>query len=106
MTMKLVAVALLGAVALAACDAPTTAQSQSDSQRGERRAAFRAACGADLDTYCPNAEGRKARRACIAENREKFSEGCKTYMAQNPWRGRRDKRDDQNDQSEQPSATP
>ena len=92
------ALALLSAATLAACDAPGT-----HSGRGERREAFRAACGADMETYCPNVQ-RGERRACIAENRDKFSEGCKTYMAQNPWR-RRNRDNDQGSQSDQP-ATP
>ena len=98
MRSRVIGVALLCAAVLAACDAPTTSQSQ----RGERRGEFRAACGADIQTHCPNAQSRQERRECIAANKEKFSEGCKTYMAQNPWRGRRD----QGSQDEPPPANP
>lgn len=97
MTLKLsvIGIALAGAVMLAACDGAAVSQTPQSGQsergdRSERRAAFRAACGPDMQTYCPNV-ARDQRRACITANREKFSQACKTYMDQNPWRGRRDR---------------
>lgn len=92
MSLKLRAIgmALFGVAVLGACDGAAVSQPQQSERGGERRAAFRAACGADMQTYCPNVS-REQRRACVAANREKFSQGCKTYMEQNPWRGRRDR---------------
>jgi len=61
-----------------------------ESQPGssDRRAAYREACGKDIETYCASATSREERRACVRENKDKFSDGCKTYMEEHPWRGR------------------
>ena len=90
--LRVIGMALFGAAVLAACDGAAVSPSQQSErgERGERRAGFRAACGPDMQTYCPNVS-RDQRRECIAANREKFSQVCKTYMQQNPWRGRRDR---------------
>jgi hypothetical protein len=37
----------------------------------------RAVCKVDMDKLCPNVERGDARRACIDNNKDKFSEACK-----------------------------
>ena len=45
---------------------------------------FREACGADLQTYCASSKTHDERRACVEANKEKFSAGCKSFMASHP----------------------
>ena len=45
---------------------------------------FRQACGTDLQTYCSAAKSHEERHACVEANKDKFSDGCKTYMAAHP----------------------
>jgi hypothetical protein len=65
-------------VALAADDTPAPASG--DHHTG----GFRQACGADLQTYCSSSKTHEERHACIEANKDKFSDTCKTYMAQHP----------------------
>jgi hypothetical protein len=71
------AISLAGGVALAADDAPATGS-------GDHMSGFRQACGTDLQTYCASSTTRDERRACVQANKDKFSEGCKSYMAAHP----------------------
>ena len=60
------------------------AQDQSQMQGpsgGGNHGAFKAACGADVQTYCASAQTRDDRHACIQTNRDKFSDSCKSFMA-------------------------
>jgi hypothetical protein len=92
MRMRFFGIALLGAVVLAGCDG----------QGGQHRGEYRAACGADIQTYCPTATSRDERRTCVDTNKEKFSEGCKTYMAAHPWHGR-DREGEQGSEGQAPA---
>jgi hypothetical protein len=60
------------------------AQDQSGSQmqggQGGHHGEFRAACGADMQTYCASAQSRDDRRACVQANSAKFSQGCQTFL--------------------------
>jgi hypothetical protein len=60
------------------------AQDQSQMQgppAGGNHGAFKAACGADIQTYCSSAQTRDDRRACVKTNKDKFSDSCKAFMA-------------------------
>ena len=63
-------------IAFAADDAPATG--------GDQMGGFRQACGADLKTYCASSTTREERRACVQTNKDKFSDGCKSFMAAHP----------------------
>ena len=43
--------------------------------------AFRQACGADLQSLCAGAQTREDRRACMMANKDKLSDGCKSFLA-------------------------
>jgi hypothetical protein len=64
------------------------AQDQSQMQGGSMQGpgggnhgAFKAACGADVQTYCASAQTRDDRHACIKTNMAKFSDSCNSFMA-------------------------
>jgi hypothetical protein len=48
---------------------------------GGGRAAFMQACGQDMSTYCATAQTREDRHACVQANQDKFSDGCKAFLA-------------------------
>ena len=48
---------------------------------GGNHGAFKAACGADMQTYCASAQTRDDRHACMQTNAAKFSDSCKSFMA-------------------------
>ena len=82
--MKILASALIVAAmgfsgAAFAADTPASGDTGGGGHSG-----FREACGADLQTYCPNATSRDERRACVQQNKDKFSDGCKAFMAAHP----------------------
>lgn len=62
-----------------AAEAPTAADTPAAAAKGGARAAsFRAACAADIEKHCANAErSRGAIRACLRASAEKLSEECK-----------------------------
>jgi len=77
-------------ISLAAC-ASTAAFAQDQTpapqggmQGGGMRSQFMQACGADMQTYCASAQTRDDRRACMTANHDKFSDGCKSFMASHP----------------------
>ena len=43
---------------------------------------MRAACVADIQKFCANAEPGPARRQCLLENKDKLSEDCKTAIGE------------------------
>lgn len=45
---------------------------------------FMEACGADMKNFCGSAQNRDERRACMTANKDKFSAGCKSFMASHP----------------------
>lgn len=61
--------------AAAAREAATAAR------KDEARAGIRAACAADIQKLCPDAEGGKAQRACLQTKAAEVSEGCKAAVA-------------------------
>lgn len=76
-TLIAATIALSGAAF--AADPPASGDSGGGGWHG-----FREACGTDLQTYCPNAKSRDERRACVQQNKDKFSDGCKAFMAAHP----------------------
>ena len=77
-------------LSLAAC-ASTAALAQDQTpapqgtmQGGGMHGQFMQACGTDMQTYCSSAQNRDDRRACMAANKDKFSDGCKSFMASHP----------------------
>jgi len=57
---------------------------QGGMQGGGMRGQFMQACGTDMQTYCASAQSRDDRRACVAANKDKFSDSCKSFMAAHP----------------------
>jgi hypothetical protein len=49
-------------------------------KREQRRAAFDAACGADVKQHCGDKRGKEL-RACMKENRAKLSDACKALIS-------------------------
>lgn len=77
--MKLSIVAVSLGLAVGAVTA-ASAQDQSQPQGGGH-GAFMQACGSDMQTYCPQAQTRDDRRACVHANRDRFSDACKSFLA-------------------------
>ena len=63
-----------------AAAAPAFAQDQTPAPQGGH-GAFMQACGNDMKTYCAAAQSRDDRRACVQANKDKFSDSCKSFMA-------------------------
>jgi hypothetical protein len=49
---------------------------------GGRGAAFREACGADIQKFCPNVQMGPGMRACVRKNASSMSDGCKSFLQQ------------------------
>lgn len=81
LALTIFAVTLTTAGAALAADPSPTPSSGGDHH------GFRDACGADLKQYCSAATTREERRSCVDANKEKFSEGCKSFMAAHPRHG-------------------
>ena len=79
--IKLTITAFAAAVAFAgvafAADPPA-------STGGGDHSGWREACGADIKQYCGTATTREERHACVQANKDKFSDGCKAFMAAHP----------------------
>jgi hypothetical protein len=78
---------IAGALALGLASsalAQPPADSDSGGGHGGGRAAVRAACGADIQKYCPDAKPGPGggMRDCIMKNHDSFSDSCKTALAQ------------------------
>jgi hypothetical protein len=85
--MKATLLSLSLALTLASAGA-AYAQDQTPMQGGQMQGpgggnhgAFKAACGADMQTYCASAQTRDDRHACMQTNAAKFSDSCKSFMA-------------------------
>lgn len=65
------------------------AQDEAPSAQHGGHGAFLAACGNDLKTYCPSAQSREDRHACIEANKDKLSDTCKTFLSDHAghWHG-------------------
>ncbi len=60
---------------------PAVAQDQPAAGDEGHHGRFRAACGADVQTYCASAQTRDDRRQCIIANKDKLSDTCKAFLA-------------------------
>ena len=60
---------------------PAVAQDQPAAGGEGHHGRFRAACGADVQTYCASAQTRDDRRQCIMANKDKLSDTCKAFLA-------------------------
>ena len=49
---------------------------------GGRGAALRAACGADIQKFCPNLQPGPDMRACVRKNYASLSDGCRAQLDQ------------------------
>lgn len=58
-------------------------------RRKARHEAIKTACGADVEAHCAEAEGRRAVRRCMKENRDQLSEGCQAALKTHRKRGKR-----------------
>ncbi|MGD0866764.1 MAG: hypothetical protein ABSA49_14540 [Rhizomicrobium sp.] len=56
-------------------------QMQGPAAGAPQHGAFKAACGADLQTFCASAQTKDDRHACVKANKDKFSDSCKAFMA-------------------------
>ena len=81
--MKVFASTLIAA-AMGFSGAALAADPPAGGDTGGGHSGFREACGADLQTYCPNAKSHDERRTCVQQNKDKFSDGCKSFMASHP----------------------
>ena len=75
-----IAVGLAGYGMAFAADTPAPTSGGGDGHHS----GFREACGADLQTYCASSKSHDERRACVDANKDKFSAGCKSFMAAHP----------------------
>lgn len=73
---------LLLTVSLTLIAGAAFAQDQAPPPQGH--SAFLQACGNDIKQYCASAQSRDDRRACVKQNKDKFSPSCKTFMASHP----------------------
>ncbi len=80
--LKLSACAIV--LGIAGCGFAFAADDAAAPTGGDHMSGFRQACGADLQTYCSAAKSHEERHACVEANKDKFSDGCKTYMAAHP----------------------
>ena len=62
---------------------PAFAQDQAPAPQSPR-GMFMQACGDDIKNFCSSAQSRDDRRACVMANKDKFSDSCKTFMANHP----------------------
>ena len=69
------------AVIFALIAAPAFAQDQQQPAEQSGRAMFKEACGADMEKFCSDAKDHDARMSCVMANKEKFSDTCKTFLA-------------------------
>jgi multidrug efflux system membrane fusion protein len=66
-------------VSVAAPEGPTANAGPAAAAKAEQRiATFRAACGADIQRLCANADGRSAVRACLQANAAELSDACRS----------------------------
>lgn len=70
---------ICGALALALAAGAAFAQ---PGQGGGRGAALKAACGADIQKFCPDLGPSPELRACVRKNYESLSDNCKAFLAQ------------------------
>ncbi len=49
---------------------------------GGRGQAMRAACGADVQKFCPNVQPGPDMRECVRKNFASLSDGCKSFIEQ------------------------
>jgi hypothetical protein len=56
------------------------ALAQDDTAATPSREQFRAACGADIETYCSAATTRNERVACVTMHRDEFSQSCRSFF--------------------------
>lgn len=87
MTLKLKA-SIAGALALtlaagaAFAQPPAGGGAGGNGGGGGRGAAFREACGADIQKFCPNLQPGPDLRACVRKNLASLSDGCKSMLQQ------------------------
>ena len=49
---------------------------------GGRGAALKAACGADIEKFCPNMGPSPELKACVRKNYRSLSQTCQTFLSQ------------------------
>lgn len=72
------------AVTIGLSGAAFAADSSAAPASGGGHSGFREACGADIKQYCDASKTREERHACVVANKDKFSQGCKDFMAAHP----------------------
>jgi hypothetical protein len=86
--MRKISFAVLAGLVLALAPVVHAQQTPGDSSQapGERGrgGALRAACAADMQKLCPDAQGREARRQCLTDNKSQLSPDCAAALAAAP----------------------
>jgi hypothetical protein len=59
------------------------------SGQGRGNGGIRAACAADMQKLCPNAQDRDARRQCLTDNKAQLSSECTAALAAGPQHGQK-----------------
>ncbi len=77
MTVRSILFAAFAAVVLSG-----TAVRAAESERHKGHAAFKAACGADVEKFCPDAAHGKAVFECLKTHKGDLSDTCKTFQEQ------------------------
>ena len=72
---------IAGALALSLAASATFAQPPADGG-GHRGEAMKAACGADVQKFCPNLQPGPDMRECVRKNFASLSDGCKSFIEQ------------------------
>jgi multidrug efflux system membrane fusion protein len=63
-------------------DACKSAMAEARSRGKQRGAALRAACKDDMEKFCADAQGGKARGQCMREHKDQLSDACKSAVAE------------------------
>jgi len=80
--MTFVAALAAGILAAGSASAQQGPTGQPATAKNPHWAAVHAACAADFKTFCAGQTGPANRRACIQQNRAKFSASCQGAMTQ------------------------
>jgi hypothetical protein len=73
---------IVGALALALAASAAFAQPPAGGGGGGHGQAMKAACGADVQKFCPNLQPGPDMRQCVRKNFASLSDGCKSFIEQ------------------------
>ncbi len=73
---------LVGVLALTLAASAAFAQPPAGGAGGGRGQAMKAACGADVQKFCPSLQPGPDLKQCVRKNFASLSDGCKTFIEQ------------------------